>query len=145
MVVVQCSIHNNHMPILYVLITSILDKRQLVLLSATLIFISFDWTFRDLYNDIKIYGKKHWPTQSILTILASGTRFYTFLLLRGSFSLEMLRFCLRPNVILWISLKIWIDWYRFHEVLWKFIFVEKFALVPLRVLWKNESHRNTIF
>ena len=89
------------MSILYGLITSILDKRQLVLLSATLIFISFDCTFRALYNDIKIYEKKkHWPTQSTRTILASGTRVYTFLLLRGRFSLEMLHFCLRLNVIL---------------------------------------------
>ena len=44
---------------------------------------------------------------------------------------------------LWISLKVWIDWYGFHEVAWKFIFVEKIRPGPLQDLmekWKWEKH-----
>ena len=100
-----------------------------------------------LYNDIKIYGKKHWPTQSsTLTILASGTRFYTFLLLRGSFSLEIWRLWLRSkcdivNQLENLNWLLWISW-SFVKSLFS---SKKFALVRLRIPWKNESHRNIIF
>ena len=55
-----------------------------------------------------------------------GTRFYTFSLLGDRFSFEMGRFSLRSNVTLSIRLKISIDWFRFHEVFFKFTFVFNF-------------------
>ena len=78
------------MPILYLLVTGILNTRHLILFPLTLILISFDSTFKELYNGIKIYGEKHWSTQSTLTILVFGTRFSTFSLVCDSFSLEVL-------------------------------------------------------
>ena len=74
---------------LYLLVTGILDIRHLILLLRTLIFMSFDSSFKELYNDIKIYEEKHWLKQSPLTILVFGTRFSTFSPLCDSFLLEI--------------------------------------------------------
>ena len=99
-VVVQCSIHYNHTPLLYLLITNILGKRLLISLFLRLIFISFDSTLKELYNDIKTYWKNTGRQKVPSSILVSWIWFYTFSLLHDSFSLEIWHFWWRLNVAL---------------------------------------------